>query len=230
MAPVCLAIETASHQGHLALGRGETVLETAPLPRRRRHNIELMPVLDQLCRRHAIRAADLDHLYVSRGPGSFTGLRISIATVQMLALALNARLVGVPSLEVVAQNVPAGAAHVAVGLNYKRGTLFSQTFQQKDSALDPLNEPALRTLEELLSTAPRPLSLLAEKRPGLPASAQNDHQLTVLPSENAAPGCEALYRLGHTRAMQQDFDDPATLVPIYGREPEAVTLWLQRRQ
>jgi tRNA threonylcarbamoyladenosine biosynthesis protein TsaB len=233
MCEINLAIETAAHQGWITLGRGDEILETAALERKRRHNIELMPTLDALLARHHIQRTDLKEIYVSLGPGSFTGLRIALATVKMLAMVLSARVVGVPSLEVVAQNAPAAAQYVAVGLHNKRGTVHSQVFGQSSDTPGrwvALGEARLRTMEQLLDEAPRPVTLLGEAWPELPEASQEDETITILPAEWASPRSDALWHLGRQRAGADQYDDPATLEPLYIREPEAVTLWRQREK
>ena len=232
MPEINLAIETAAHQGWVTLGDDDTIRETAALERKRRHNIELMTTLDTLFTRHQYARTDLKEIYVSLGPGSFTGLRVALATVKMLALALPARVVGMPSLHVVAQNAPADAQCVAVGLNCKRGTIYSQLFTPSDETpghWQAISEARLRTMEDLLREAPRPVTLLGEAWPDLPESAHNDETITILPPEFAAPRSEALWHLARQRALAGQYDDPASLNPLYIREPEAVTLWRQRQ-
>jgi len=233
MAECNLAIETASHQGWVTLGRGEVMIETAGLPRRRRHNIELMPTVDALFSRHGLERDDLAEVYVSLGPGSFTGLRLALATVKMLAMALPVRVVGVPSLEVIAHNAPADAKYVAAGLNYKRGAMHSQVFEALGTAetrwFYALNEARLRALDELLHEAPRPVMLLGDQLPELPADFQNDARVAMLPADAALPRSEVVWRLGRARAANEQYDDPATLNPLYIREPEAVTLWREKQ-
>jgi len=226
MTPGCnLAIETSAREGRVTLGRGATMLETAALPKRRRHNIELMPMIDALCQRHGVEKAAIEEVYVSLGPGSFTGLRIALATVKMLAMTLGVRVVGVPSVEVVAQNAPSSADHVAVCLNLKRGTMHSQVFERRGEALAAISDARLRTIDELLEAAPRPVMLIGEMLPELPASAAHDAAVTVLGPAQAAPRSEVVWQLGRQRAEAGQFDDPLALSPLYVREPEAVTLW-----
>jgi tRNA threonylcarbamoyladenosine biosynthesis protein TsaB len=225
-----LAIETASHHGWLTLGRGDALVETAALARHRRHNLELMPAIETLCDKHGVTREDLSEVYVSLGPGSFTGLRIALATVKALAMALPVRVVGIPSLEVVARNAPAEARYVAVGLNLKRGTLHSQIFERRGAALEPISEARLRTFDALLDEAPRPITVLGEKLPDLPEAARADARVTVLDPAWAAPRSDVVWQLGRARAMAGQFDDPATLAPLYIREPEAVTLWRETQR
>lgn len=194
-----LAIETSSRRGFLALGRGDDILEVAELPAKRRHNLDLVPTIDALCRRHQLTPADLAELYVSLGPGSFTGLRIAVATAKMLALTLGVKIVGVSTLDLLCAQHP---GHL-VCLNIKRDTAWS-------AAPGSDLEPALRSLDDIRASG---LPLVADTLDG------------AIPAE---PDVRVLYRLGRAAAANNRYDDPLTLLPEYVREPEAVTLWDQR--
>jgi len=195
-----LAIETASRHGEVALARGDKLIEVATVPRQRRHGVELMPAIAGLCGRHGVTPAALRAVIVSLGPGSFTGLRIAVATAKMLAMANETRVVGVPTIEALRLTHP-GAM---VCLNVKRDTAWSA---------GPVGrgiEPALRTLDDIRSAG---LPVVGEAMDG------------VDPPRFSA---EAVWRVGRDRIAGGASDDPATLAPLYIREPEAVTLWRER--
>ena len=194
-----LAIETSSRRGFIALGRGDAVNDTAELPAKRRHNLELIPAIDLLLGQHELKPRDLAELYISLGPGSFTGLRIAVATAKMLSLTLGVKLVGVATLEVLRVQHP-GAV---VCLNVKRDTAWS-------AGPSPDLEPAFRDIDQLRAT-------------GLPLVVDNlDGGIPV------EPDVRVVYQLGHAAARARGYDDPLTLAPLYLRPPEAVTLWDQR--
>ncbi|MEM6459066.1 MAG: tRNA (adenosine(37)-N6)-threonylcarbamoyltransferase complex dimerization subunit type 1 TsaB [Planctomycetota bacterium] len=141
--PHQLAIETSSRRGAVALGRGEDIVNVAPLPDRPRASLDLMAVIDTLTRTHGVAPRHLNELYVSLGPGSFTGLRIAVSTAKVLARSLGVKLVGVPTLDVLRAQYP----DAAVALNVKRDTAWSAA---------PGMPPDIRTLDELRATG-RPL-------------------------------------------------------------------------
>ena len=148
--PLAIAIDTSTGDGQIALGRGNALLETRPLPTRHRHNLELVPTLDALLTDHGHTPRDLRDIYLSLGPGSFTGLRIALATAKMLALTLHVKLVGVPTLDVLREQHP----KAMVCLNVKRDTAWSA---------GPGYDPALRPLDEIRATG---LPLIADTLDG----------------------------------------------------------------
>ena len=225
--PYNLAIETSGRQGSIALGKGDQLLASIPLAKHRRHNTALLPAVDQLCKAQGIGPADLGEIYVSVGPGSFTGLRVAITTVKMLALAQQMRVVAVPTLDVLAQNAPADVNHLAVCLNTKRGTSYTGVYERTDEGMVLTSPAQLRTMAELLALTPRPTALVGEVLEETPELTEKN--VTVLPAEPyAVASAEATWRLGRKLAEQNEFTDPDTLAPLYVRRPEAVELWEQR--
>ncbi len=224
--PYNLAIETSGRSGSVTLGRGDAIVATVELQHKRRHNVELIPTIDALCREHDVTPHAIGQVYVSLGPGSFTGLRVGITTAKMLALANNTEVFGIPTLDVLAENAPAEVQHVAVCLNLKRDTVHSAVFAREGDRLTPVIEPKLRTMAELLREAPRPLCVIGDPLPATPD--QWAQGVTVLDPTCAQGQSEAVHKLGRVAAATRAPDDPMRLVPLYIREPEAVELWNQR--
>ncbi|MEM0915630.1 MAG: tRNA (adenosine(37)-N6)-threonylcarbamoyltransferase complex dimerization subunit type 1 TsaB [Planctomycetota bacterium] len=222
---IALAIETSQRQASIALGRGDELIASCELPQLKRHNLELMPTIDALMRDHGMGPGDLREVYVSVGPGSFTGLRVAVATGKLLALALPAiKLVAVPTLDVLAAQAPAEVEHVAVCLNTKKDTVYAATYGTADKAgfRRPFATPTLGTLPDLLADAPPGTALLGDPLPEVPDG------VAVLGPTLARPRAETVYRLGRRLAAAGEYVDPHALMPIYAREPEAVSLWKQR--
>src|SRR5262245_35991840 len=99
-----LAFETSGALGSVALGRGQAVLGVRRFTRPRAHAVEFAPAVDALCREHGVITTSIAFVFVSAGPGSFTGLRIGITAARIMAMAVGARVVALPTLEVIAQN------------------------------------------------------------------------------------------------------------------------------
>ncbi len=90
----------------------------------------LMPTLLGLCSEANVALAECGLVAVSLGPGSFTGLRVGVATANALALALECKVVGVPSLEVLVHSARP-VAQVALCLSpHRRGSFYGQLFRR----------------------------------------------------------------------------------------------------
>ena len=222
-----LAIETAGFGGSLALGFGDELLEEALLPVPGRNRVDLMPAIDALCLRQGVAAGDLGQLYLSIGPGSFTGLRIGVATAKMLADVLGLDVVAVPTLDVVAQNAPAEAAeNLAVCLNLKADTTYQGLYRREADLWLVQDEPGRATMEQLLERAPRPLAVLGDPLGDMPQPLPDD--VTILSAKLAKPHAKHVWRLGREKARRGELTDPVDLLPLYARAPEAEEQWNRR--
>lgn len=97
-----LTIDTTTKVTALALAEDEKLVAEGFLHTTKTHSERLIPMLDQILRASAWKLTDLDFIGVVRGPGSFTGIRIGIATAQGLAQVLQIPMIGVLSLDTLA--------------------------------------------------------------------------------------------------------------------------------
>ncbi len=222
-----LAIETSSRVGSLALAVGGELVAVQEFRRNLRHVAELLPAMDRATGQLGWRAEDLDQVYVSAGPGSFTGLRIGITVAKTLAMACGVRLVAVGSIEVIAANAPAGAINVGVVLDAKRGQVFGGRFERREGRLVTTLEACLTEPRKFVAESAKPMLLLGE---GL------RHHQEALKAEGVQVGAESLWwpkaqevcKIGWAMGRKGEFSDPVSLRPIYLRVPEAEELWNKR--
>jgi len=227
--PRAIALATSARSGSVALVSDDgTVLAEQQFPHDLKPAAALISILDRLTKRHGWTPRDVREIYVSAGPGSFTGLRVGITAAKTLALALDAKIVAVPTTDVLARNAPPDARNILIVLDAKRGQIFTARYTQQggDTVQD---EPAhLDTLKEMLARAPRPTHLTGEGLPyhhaALPA---DDPQIILTPEESWRPRAAVVAYLGHALARAGHFTDPDRLTPLYLRRPEAEEKWEQ---
>ena len=87
-----------SHRDRRFLGQNNF---SAPM----RHSSEIFPAICQLLKQFEKNSSDIEHVYVSAGPGSFTGLRIASTIAKIMNLANNIKIVAVDTLDVIASNI-----------------------------------------------------------------------------------------------------------------------------
>jgi len=227
--PRALAVETSGRNGSIASVDAGAVREELEFPHGLRHAAEILPLIDRLCRNRGWSPADVQHLYVSAGPGSFTGLRIAVTLAKTMAFATGVKLVAVPSVRVLAHNAPPDARHVVIVLDAKRDQIFTARFERAADADDDPDaawverEPArLDALSAVLARAPRPVHLLGE---GIPYHLQfippTDPAVIVTPEPLWRARASVVAAIGGTMAATGQFADPDRLTPIYIRPPEA---------
>ena len=123
-----LAIDTTSPRGSVAVAGPEGVLAEARLVTVEGHSRWLLPAAEMLLKGLGLDVGALDLFAVTTGPGSFTGLRVGLGSVQGLALASGRPCVGLPTLDVLA-GAAAGASDTVVALvDAFRGEVYSGVF------------------------------------------------------------------------------------------------------
>ena len=238
-----IAVETSGRIGSVAAALSEQLLSEQSFTDKLRHAAELLPTIRRLCADQNWRPDDIEELYISVGPGSFTGIRIAATLAKTLAFAQNTRIVAVPSIEAhvlsadLAENQLAlGIKYVAVVLEAGRKQIFSAVFERvstksrsADASLPGFRtviSQAVMTPAELLAQAPRPLFLIGEginyHRDELSAD-----QVTVLDNKYWQGRAGFVHRCGCLRARAGLFADAEQLEPMYLRRPEAVEKWEQ---
>jgi tRNA threonylcarbamoyladenosine biosynthesis protein TsaB len=149
-----LALDTTTRQGSVALARDGATLALYAGDAAVTHGVRLPGDLVRLLDAHGLRIADVELFAVAAGPGSFTGMRIGIATMQGLALANRKSLVGISALDAIhdavssqpsALGAPAVScgSDVAVWMDAQRGQVFSALYRNGALAEAPLaDKPA----------------------------------------------------------------------------------------
>ncbi len=103
--PLILSIETSTKVCSVALHRGETLLASSEILIERSHSKFITVLIEQLFTHSGEKTADLDAVAVSKGPGSYTGLRIGVSTAKGLCYALEKPLIAIGTLESMAYEV-----------------------------------------------------------------------------------------------------------------------------
>jgi len=135
-----LAIETATRAGGVTVARGETVLETISGDASISHSTNLLEMIDGALRKAGVLLADIELFAVASGPGSFTGLRIGLATAKAFAVHLRREVIGVSTLAAVAHASKLDGNIVAL-LPAGRGEVFAQRFIMREGIVAPVDEP-----------------------------------------------------------------------------------------
>jgi tRNA threonylcarbamoyladenosine biosynthesis protein TsaB len=225
--PLILAVETSGRWGSVAIGTGERLLAQRPFSSPMRHSAELFPAITALLAECGRAPADVAEMYISSGPGSFTGLRLAVAMAKTMALANGTKVVAVNSLEAAAQNAAdysraTGTACkcVAVVLDAKRGQFFAGFFRPADGGWRGTGAPQLMKPEAFLVMVAgqgATVHLLGEGLVYYAAKFAAPY-VSILPEEYWQPKATAVYALGREQAKAGCYADPLALEPTYVRK------------
>lgn len=152
-----LAIETSTMAGSLALADGGELVSEYLLNIKVTHSERLVSAIDTLLKDARTPISDIDCFALSLGPGSFTGLRIGVSTIKGLAFATNKPVVGIPTLDALAQNVLFSDYLICPILDARKKEVYSALYKR-------VHGGKLRKLTADLAIKPRDLTKKIEER------------------------------------------------------------------
>jgi tRNA threonylcarbamoyladenosine biosynthesis protein TsaB len=164
--------------------------------------------------------SDVDLLAVAAGPGSFTGLRVGIATMQGLAMAIGRRIVAVSALDALARAGAGGDRPVAAWIDAQRGEVFAALYDPTGSraVTDPTAMSPARTLDGWAGLDAGPLRFIGDGAVRY-AEIIRTRMESVTEIVEAPPLAPVIGRLASSAPHRAVL--PHAVVPIYIRRPDA---------
>ncbi len=160
-----LAFDTSSEVLSIALFDGEKLLGETKSGAFTRHSASLTPALEAAFKKYRIKPSALGGVAVGLGPGSFTGLRVGVATAQVFAYALGCRLAGVDGPAAVAASVTGFEGDIVVIQDAKRDKLYIAVYRHEAQGLREIHAPFIGTLDEALAAVRRPAFFTGDAAP-----------------------------------------------------------------
>ena len=140
-----LVLETSGRTARVGLARGDSIVGSAELDSSRRHARDMISTVDALLKAELLGPSDLTGVMVSRGPGSYTGLRVGLMTAKALAYATGCELRAVDTFAAIAHQSPAEATHVWVIADALQGLVYAQRFVRQHDGWLPTNHLQILT-------------------------------------------------------------------------------------
>lgn len=221
--PRLVIVETSSRTAQVALALGEELRGVRRLDEARRHARELVPALAALLAEQGWRPRDVQAILVSRGPGSYTGLRVGLMSAKTFAYAAGCAVLAVDTFAALALQAPAPVPRIDVLADAQQDKVYVQSFVLAEEQWLPATELAIRHFADWLATR-EPSAWVTG--PGLLKWAPR------LPAETPRVDASfwetqpaSLLRLGLARYRAGERDDPWTLEPLYLRPSSAEEQW-----
>jgi tRNA threonylcarbamoyladenosine biosynthesis protein TsaB len=227
-----LALDTCDAQGSIAVLRNTDVLQGVAHETSDDYSSWLLPAVGAVLEAAGVALSHVDAYAVAAGPGSFTGVRVGLATVKAWAEVYGRPIVAVSRLEALATQASGTPPYVAAFTNAQRGQVFGAMYRRRGHVLERVEEEIVIAPERFvacavqtaggdrvhwISTDPK---CLTEAQPW---AARRDLGETVEATQpNLAP---AIGRLGHQLALAGRLTDPLSLDANYVRRSDAEILW-----
>jgi tRNA threonylcarbamoyladenosine biosynthesis protein TsaB len=214
-----IALETSELTGSVAAADGDGLLAEINLQPHDRSAKSLAPAIQLLLDQVGWQPRDVQLVAVAIGPGSFTGLRVGVATAKVFAYSVGADVLGVSTLETIAAGAPREIGKMAVAIDAQRGDVVAQSFQKAESILMPLEKSQLLPLADWLASLPPGFAIcgpvLKKWTDPFPRGIQ------VLPPQYWQPTAAQVARLAHRDYVAGRRDDLWRLSPVYSRRSAA---------
>ena len=214
------AFDTSSKALTLAILEDETLLAQMTLNIKKNHSITLMPAIDFLMNSLDMKPTDLDRIVVAQGPGSYTGLRMAVATAKTLAHTLKIELVGVSSLLALVPEQVEGL--VIPVMDARRNNVYAGFYQSGQSVRPEAHLPLAEVLE-IAGVADQPVTFVGETAV---FAEQIEAALPGVSVQPTLPDAVVIGRLGLDLPAQSIHD----FVPNYLKRVEAEENWLKTHQ
>ncbi len=226
-----LGIDTSSSYLSIAVRDEDRLITELNFHSPRRCSSTLLPLIKYVFGYIDLPLEKIDGLAVSLGPGSFTGLRIGLSTIKGLSFALSRPVVGIPTMDVLAENLVLSSQHLCPVIDAKRGQVYATIYKSDGRKIKKLSAPMVISPAELLKKIKSKIGK-AKKAPiiflgdGLVQyrdliKTKAGGSAVFAPRDTWFPRASVVTRLALKRFLKNDTDNSDDIVPLYLRRPEA---------
>lgn len=223
-----LGIETATQVVGVAIGRPDGIIASFHSTRERRHAETLTPAIEFVCRQAQVDINKIDVVAVDVGPGSFTGLRVGLATAKAIAYALRIPMVGLCSLDLIAYRARIADRVILSMIDARRGELYYAMYRRMSDEIQRIAEPRLASISQVTDQ----IRNLGEACIVVGDGAQRYNQflrevgmVEVGYKGFQFPDAESLVEIGAGKAARAEVVPESEIQPLYLRPPDAQPAW-----
>ena len=227
-----LAIETSSLVSSVALLHDDTLKAELTIQARLTHSEQLMPHIADMLDKASVSKTQIDGVAVAIGPGSFTGLRIGLATAQGFAFAWNVPIIGVETPTSLAWNFVGASDYICPLIDAQKGNVYAALYQWQQDTLQQLEDihiaPLTDVLNELEIQGKNVVFCGDGALLGKTKIREQSPRFRMAPPTMCIPRAGSVALAAQKRWREGDVDDCMTLTPAYKRRSEAEVLWEKR--
>lgn len=222
-----LAVDSSASVASAAIAEGDKLICEFTLNHKKNHSEKLMPMIDELFQSAQLMPGDIDLFAVANGPGSFTGLRIGVATVKGLAHALQKPTVGISTLLAMAYNLPFCEYMLSPIMDARRAQVYNGVYQWQKGTVKEIIQPRAVSIAECIGELRKngePVVFLGD---GVPVHKdfiweQLGDQAIFAPAELQYAKKPPLWPLAAAEIYKTgNYQNYYELAPMYLRKPQA---------
>jgi tRNA threonylcarbamoyladenosine biosynthesis protein TsaB len=224
-----LAIETTDAVGSVAAMADDNLLLELDLNQQQRSAQSLPPGMKTLMEQVGWKPDDVDLVALTIGPGSFTGLRVGVAMAKTFAYAVGAEILGVNTLDSIAEAAPTEVSSLMAVIDAQRGDIVSRSFNRSTQGfLVPNGEQQLISIDRWLEELPNGMVVTG---PVLTKIAQRlPNHVAILDKPYWTPKAGMVAKLANRQYTAGRRDDLWKLAPKYSRRSAAEEKWDKKSQ
>lgn len=222
-----LAIETSSLVSSLALGNEDILKGELTVQAKLTHSEQLVPHIESLLAMCQIQKEELSSIAISNGPGSFTGLRIGLATATMLAYGLGIPLIAVETPLAMAYNLMYVTRPIVVWIDAQKKQVYEAIYRWDGTQMTSVQEVRVVQVEDRLAY----MEEVQDEALFLGDGAHKygkfltEKGCSLAPAHLAIPRAQSLLAAASMRWAKGEYDDIHQVSPFYLRKSEAEVLW-----
>ena len=179
-------------------------------------SVLLVPTIQRVIAAAGLKIADIDYFACGLGPGSFTGMRIGLATIKGLSVVRNKPVVGVSTLDILAEDVLINNFLIVPAIDARRGLIYCGSYKREQGLMKRKSDPLLLSLDAFIKKFPNGTIVLGDA-----AVLYRDRILSrikgalILDKDYWFPKAHNLIKLALAKIMTRNFSSAQTVKPIY---------------
>ena len=219
-----LGIDTSSEVAAVAVMNEEKLIAEYILNYKKTHSKNLMPMIDQVLKSCDMKMDDIDLIGVCTGPGSFTGLRIGVATAKAMAHVKDMPLVSVDTLSALAFNMSTSKGYIVPILDAQRGQVYSASYLWENGTLKMTRDIRVEKLEELidyLKTLDGTAVVLGEAANLYREVLESVENIEIPPSSHRLSRASSICEIAKEKYSRGETTSHFDMSPLYIRKSQA---------
>ena len=216
-----LSIDTSSLNCSTALLEDDNLIDENSLNNGKTHSENLMLLIEQLLNRNNLNLKDIDLISVSVGPGSFTGIRIGIASIKPMAEVYSIKVAGVTSLETLARIDETPRNKICL-IDCKNNQVYFAVFDKDYNIIEDYKAEEINNLLEILKKYENSVAIGDGAKLYKDLLEANVKGIEIL--ENTLQTAENTGKIGYKKFLNNVLENADTIAPFYLRKSQAERL------